>query len=139
MARGLRQLFPWVRLIASMREPIRCGRQGWGAVQAAAWRRQRYAARTAGAVQACRRSTRWPCRCHQRALGPSHPARSRYLWMLGHNLDRSTYTCLAKRPDLFSCLEAELPLNNYTAPFTAWLDAGYPPEQILLLQVRAQG
>ncbi|KAL4430048.1 hypothetical protein ABPG77_004418 [Micractinium sp. CCAP 211/92] len=79
MAKGLRRVFPWVKLIASMREPI-----------------------------------------------------SRYLSMLGHNLDKNTYTCLRKH-DLFECLELELPWNNYTAPFMAWLEA-YPPEQIMLLQ-----
>lgn len=38
------------------------------------------------------------------------------------------------RHDLFECLELELPWNNYTTPFMAWLEA-YPPEQIMLLQV----
>lgn len=79
-AASMYKVLPWVRLIASMREPI-----------------------------------------------------SRYLSMLGHNLDKNTYTCLNKHDSLFKCLELELPWNNYSMPIQSWLDA-FPKEQLLLLQ-----
>ncbi|PRW51019.1 hypothetical protein C2E21_5409 [Chlorella sorokiniana] len=79
LAHGLRQAFPWLKLVASLREPI-----------------------------------------------------SRFLSMLGHNVDKSNYNCLVKH-DLFDCLARELPWNNYTAPIAAWLEA-FPADQLKLVQ-----
>ena len=42
--------------------------------------------------------------------------------------------CRRRQPDLFSCLELELPLHNYTEPVRAWL-AAFPPRQLMVVQV----
>ncbi|EFN56555.1 hypothetical protein CHLNCDRAFT_57487 [Chlorella variabilis] len=57
---------------------------------------------------------------------------SRAISMLAHNLDRRSIGCLTKR-HVFHCLERDLPGQNYSEPFQAWLDA-FPREQIMLLQ-----
>ena len=38
-----------------------------------------------------------------------------------------------RRRHVFHCLERDLPGQNYSEPFQAWLDA-FPREQIMLLQ-----
>ena len=156
------QALPWVRLVASLREPITRFLSMLGhnvdnenpncLAKCAKWRRWLLA----GLGSACMHA---PVRLPQPARLPPCccPAGNPHHWppaAMGHLSCHAAASCCQRllqcnchipllppvfsalpcRHDLYECLRRELPGSNYTSPIQAWL-AAFPPQQLKLVQV----